>query len=259
MKLLVGLGNPGAKYANNRHNVGFMAVDAIADAHGFGPWRSKFSGLISEGRSGGDKVLLLKPETFMNLSGDSVQAAIGFYKLELDDVIVLHDELDLAPGKLRVKTGGGHAGHNGLRSIDAHLGPGFTRVRIGIGHPGDKRLVSNYVLGDFSKYDSDWLEPMLAGIAEGADDLVRGDSGGFLNAVGRRLAPKKPQKVAKKPESEKPAPVVEPDPEDERTMLQKPQHTSFSTISRSSRPSIELSSLRGCSATPRLRRPEQLS
>ncbi|WP_424928016.1 aminoacyl-tRNA hydrolase [Amaricoccus tamworthensis] len=226
MKLLVGLGNPGAKYAANRHNVGFMAVDAIADGHGFGPWRSKFNGVISEGRLGGEKVLLQKPETYMNLSGDAVQAAMKFYKLELGDVIVFHDELDLAPGKLRIKTGGGHAGHNGLRSIDAHLGPGFSRVRIGIGHPGDKRLVSNYVLGDFSKYDNDWLEPMLDGISEGADDLVRGDNSGFMNAVARRLAPNKPQKQAKAPEAKpakKPAPVAEPEPEplDERTMLQK--------------------------------------
>ena len=178
MKLLAGLGNPGTKYARNRHNIGFMAVEAIAEAHGFGPWRSKFSGSVSEGRLGTEKVLLLKPETYMNLSGDSVQAAMGFFKLSPSDLIVLHDELDLVPGKVRVKTGGGHAGHNGLRSIDAHVGPDFTRVRLGIGHPGDKRLVSNYVLGDFAKADEDWIEPLLRGIADGAPALAAGDGAG---------------------------------------------------------------------------------
>ena len=142
MKLFVGLGNPGASYARHRHNIGFMAVDAIAAAHGFGPWRAKFQGQIAEGRLGPEQVLLLKPGTYMNLSGDSVRAAMGFYKLEPADVVVFHDELDLAPGRVRVKTGGGTAGHNGLRSLGAHIGPDFTRVRIGIGHPGDKRLVS---------------------------------------------------------------------------------------------------------------------
>lgn len=222
MKLLAGLGNPGAKYARNRHNIGFMAVEAIAEAHGFGPWRSKFSGQVSEGRLGTEKALLLRPETFMNLSGDSVQAAMGFFKLAPDDLIVLHDELDLAPGKVRVKTGGGHAGHNGLRSIDAHVGPDFTRVRLGIGHPGDKRLVSHYVLGDFAKADEDWLDPLLRGIADGAPALAAGDAAGFLNAVGLRRppAPTKPPTDAARPEAA-PGPPEAPAGQDRRSALRK--------------------------------------
>jgi aminoacyl-tRNA hydrolase len=155
MKLFVGLGNPGAQYARNRHNIGFMAADAIAARHGFGPWRGKFQGEIAEGRLGTEKVLMLKPGTFMNLSGDSVRAAAQFYKIPPEDIVAFHDELDLAPGRVRVKTGGGHAGHNGLRSIAAHMGPDFVRVRLGIGHPGDKRQVTAYVLGDFAKADAD--------------------------------------------------------------------------------------------------------
>ena len=162
MKLFVGLGNPDPGYARHRHNIGFMAADAIAAAHGFGPWRAKFRGQIAEGRLGPEKVLLLKPGTYMNLSGDAVRAALQFYKLEPGDVVVFHDELDLAPGRVRVKTGGGTAGHNGIRSIAAHIGPDFTRVRLGIGHPGDKRLVSNYVLGDFAKADAEWVDDLLA-------------------------------------------------------------------------------------------------
>ena len=224
MKLLAGLGNPGAKYARNRHNIGFMAVEAIAEAHGFGPWRSKFQGLVSEGRLGTEKALLLKPETYMNLSGDSVRAAMAFFKLSPDDLIVLHDELDLTPGKVRVKSGGGHAGHNGLRSIDAHVGPDFTRVRLGIGHPGDKRLVSNHVLGDFAKADEAWLEPLLRGVADGAPALAAGDGAGFLNAVGLRrpAAPPKPEMRAEpaRPEfvPDKAEAAVEPD---RRSALQK--------------------------------------
>jgi len=187
VKLWVGLGNPGASYARHRHNVGFMAVDAIAAAHGFAPWRAKFRGLLAEGRLGTERVLLFKPDTYMNLSGDAVRAALGFYKLEPSDLLVFHDELDLAPAKVRVKTGGGTAGHNGLRSIDAHLGPDFARVRIGIGHPGDKRLVSPHVLGDFAKADADWLEPLLAGIADGAPALAADDVQGFLGAIARRM------------------------------------------------------------------------
>ena len=186
MKLFVGLGNPGGAHARNRHNVGFMAVDAIAAAHGFGPWRAKFQGAVAEGRLGSERVLLLKPETWMNLSGDSVRAALRFHKLEPGELTVFHDELDLAPGRVRVKTGGGHAGHNGLRSIDAHVGPAFARVRIGIGHPGDKRLVSPYVLGDFAKADAPWLEDLLRGIADGAPALAADDAAGFLAAVARR-------------------------------------------------------------------------
>jgi len=196
MKLFVGLGNPGAGYARHRHNVGFMAVDAIADAHGFSPWRAKFNGLIAEGRLGAEKVLLLKPGTYMNLSGDAVRAALQFYKLEPADLVVLHDELDLAPGRIRVKTGGGTAGHNGLRSIGAHVGPDFARVRIGIGHPGDKRLVTNHVLGDFAKADADWLDDLLRCIAAGAPALAAGDTGGFTAAIARAAPEAAPERAA---------------------------------------------------------------
>ena len=155
MQIFVGLGNPGGQYAGNRHNIGFMAVDRIAEAHGFGPWKSRFQGRVAEGRLGGDKLLLLKPDTFMNRSGQAVGEAMRFYKLAAEDVTVFHDELDLAPGKCRVKTGGGHAGHNGLRSIHGHIGEAYHRVRLGIGHPGRKELVSGYVLHDFAKADGD--------------------------------------------------------------------------------------------------------
>ena len=154
MQIFVGLGNPGAKYAQNRHNIGFMALDEIANAHGFGPWKSRFQGLVSEGRFGSDKVVLIKPETFMNLSGQSVGEAMRFYKLTHDDITVFHDELDLAPGKCRAKLGGGHAGHNGLRSIHAHIGPEYHRIRLGIGHPGHKDAVARYVLNDFAKAEA---------------------------------------------------------------------------------------------------------
>ena len=172
MQLFVGLGNPEPEYAGNRHNIGFMALDRIATEHGFGPWRAKFQGQIAEGRLGSARVLLLKPETFMNLSGQSVAAAMRFYKLAPDAVTVFHDELDLAPGKCRVKRGGGHAGHNGLRSIHGHIGETYARVRLGIGHPGDKRLVSNYVLQDFLKADADWLDDLLRGVSDGAPALA---------------------------------------------------------------------------------------
>jgi peptidyl-tRNA hydrolase, PTH1 family len=225
VKLFAGLGNPGDRYARNRHNVGFMAADAIARAHGFAPWRTKFSAEIFEGRLGSEKVLLLKPQTFMNRSGDALQAAAGFYKLGPADITVFHDELDLSPGRLRVKTGGGHAGHNGLRSITAHLGPDFQRVRIGIGHPGNRNLVSNYVLGDFAKFEQDWLEPLLDGIAEGAPALASGDAPGFLNAAARRTAPARPERP-KKPAPTPQAPDAAPEPDapseaDPRTLLQK--------------------------------------
>jgi PTH1 family peptidyl-tRNA hydrolase len=210
MKLFVGLGNPEPGYARNRHNVGFMAADAIAAGHGFGPWRAKFRGQLAEGRLGPEKVLILKPGTYMNLSGDAVRAALQFYKLEPGDVVVFHDELDLAPGRVRVKTGGGTAGHNGLRSIDAHIGPEFTRVRLGIGHPGDKRLVSNHVLGDFAKADAEWLDNLLRGVAEGAPDLAAGKTAGFLNAIARRMQRPAPAKPAHEPVSAEPAPAEEP-------------------------------------------------
>ena len=226
MKLFVGLGNPGGKYARNRHNIGFMAVDRIADDHGFAPWRNKFNGQISEGRLGSEKVLLLKPETFMNLSGQSVGEAMRFHKLEPQDVTVFHDELDLAPGKCRVKTGGGHAGHDGLRSIHAHIGPEYHRVRLGIGHPGRKELVSPYVLHDFPKAEIEgWLDDLLRGIGDGIGSLAAGDTPGFLNAIARRTAPARssssPKPAETAPAKPTPAPPPATDTPDDRTPLQK--------------------------------------
>ena len=167
MRLFVGLGNPGSKFAQNRHNIGFMVLDRIAADHGFGPWRRAFKGQLSEGRFGVERVLLLKPETFMNLSGEAVQAAMVFHKITPDQLTVFHDELDLEPAKCRVKHGGGHAGHNGLRSIHAHIGADYGRVRLGIGHPGHKDAVANYVLHDFAKADADWLAVLLVGLSDG--------------------------------------------------------------------------------------------
>jgi len=183
MLLFVGLGNPGAEYAKNRHNIGFMAVDAIVRRHSFSPWRSKFHGQLCEGTIGDEKIVALKPETYMNDSGRSVAACAQFYKIEPKDIVVFHDELDLAPAKIRVKIGGGHAGHNGLRSITAHLGPDFRRVRLGIGHPGSKERVTGHVLGDFAKVDREWLEPLLDDVAAGAGHLVARDDTAFMNAV----------------------------------------------------------------------------
>ena len=225
MKLFVGLGNPGSGYARNRHNIGFMAMDRIAEDHGFAPWKSKFQGEVTEGRLGSDKVLLLKPGTFMNRSGQSVQAAMQFYKLEPSDVVVFHDELDLAPGKCRVKQGGGHAGHNGLRSIHGHIGEAYGRVRLGIGHPGHKDAVAGYVLHDFPKADENWLDDLMRGISDGAAQLADGDTGKFMNAVALRVAPPRsstsPAK-AEKADVPKPKPKPEADAEpDTRNPLQK--------------------------------------
>jgi peptidyl-tRNA hydrolase, PTH1 family len=189
MKLWTGLGNPGARYAGNRHNIGFMAVDALARAHGFGPWRARFQGQVAEGRLGDQRITLLKPETYMNLSGQSVRAALDYLNLGPANLTVFHDEIDLAPGKLRLKSGGGHAGHNGLRSVHAHLGEGYARVRLGVGHPGHKDAVAGFVLNDFAKADQDWLGPLLDGICDGAPALANGDGAQFLNAVGLRLTP----------------------------------------------------------------------
>jgi PTH1 family peptidyl-tRNA hydrolase len=183
MLVIAGLGNPGAQYQNNRHNVGFMAADAIARRHSFSPWTKKFSGLIAEGTLDGEKILLLKPQTFMNLSGQSVGEALRFYKLTPADLVVLYDELDLAPGKVRIKTGGGAGGHNGIRSLDQHVGKEYRRVRIGIGHPGVKELVHSYVLGDFSKADREWLEPLIEAIGEHAGLLAKGDDNSFMNKL----------------------------------------------------------------------------
>lgn len=212
MRLWVGLGNPGAQYAGNRHNVGVMALDRIAAGHGFAPWRRGFQGRVAEGRLGDGKVLLLKPETFMNDSGRSVGEALRFWKLPLAAVTVFHDELDLAPGRVRVKHGGGHAGHNGLRSIHQHLGEGYARVRIGIGHPGHKDAVAGYVLSDFARADAVWLDDLLRGIADGAPALAQGDDARFLNAVALRTVPQRTDAKAR-PAAAPPAPEPAPEPD----------------------------------------------
>jgi len=189
MWLLVGLGNPGAKYKDNRHNVGFMAIDAIADRFSIVPFKAQYQGQLAEGRIGDQKVALLKPETFMNESGRSVGAAAKFYKIDPDHIIAFHDELDLAPAKIRVKTGGGNAGHNGLRSMDAHLGtPNYIRVRLGIGHPGDKDRVHSYVLGDFSKAEHVWLDPYFEEIGRQAELLITGKDSDFMSKVAYAIA-----------------------------------------------------------------------
>jgi PTH1 family peptidyl-tRNA hydrolase len=187
MQVWACLGNPGAQYALHRHNVGFMAADVIAEVHGFAPWTKKFRSLMSEGRIGRHRVLLLKPQTFMNDSGDAVQQALKFYKLDLDALTVFHDELDLAPMKVKVRTGGGLAGHNGLRAIDAIFGPNFRRVRIGIGHPGDKARVTRHVLGNYAKSEIDPLADLLAAIAAEAEWLAQGDDARFMSEVALRL------------------------------------------------------------------------
>ena len=183
MRLFVGLGNPGAKYAHNRHNIGFMAIDEIARRHGFAPWRRRFQGQTSEGTIDGEKVVLLRPETFMNESGRAVQEAANFFKLGVDDIIVFQDELELPPAKLRVKVGGGIAGHNGLRSISAHIGNEYRRVRLGIGHPGIKELVHGHVLSDFAKDDRPWVEALCTAIADNAGLLASGKDSTFQNKV----------------------------------------------------------------------------
>jgi PTH1 family peptidyl-tRNA hydrolase len=183
MLLFVGLGNPGARHAGNRHNVGFMVVEAIAKRHGIGPWRRRFQGVAAEGTIGSERVQLLLPGTFMNESGRAVAEAAHFYKLGLPEIVVFHDELDLPPGKVRVKTGGGVAGHNGLRSISAHVGNDYRRVRIGIGHPGVKELVHPYVLSDFAKSDREWVDALCGVIADNAELLARGQDASFQNKV----------------------------------------------------------------------------
>ncbi len=190
MKLIVGLGNPGEKYAGNRHNIGFMAVDELARGYTFGPWKKRFQGFAAEGQIGVEKCILLKPMTYMNESGRSAGEAMRFYKLPAADVIAIHDELDLKAGTVRVKTGGGNAGHNGLKSLSAYIGNEYTRVRLGIGHPGDKALVTNYVLQDFAKADRQWLTPLLEGIARGMARLVEGGEAAFLSEAARgRIEP----------------------------------------------------------------------
>ena len=183
MRLFVGLGNPGAKYAHNRHNIGFMAVEEIARRHGFAPWRRRFQGETSEGTLGDEKVVLLRPATFMNESGRAVQEAASFFKLGVDEIVVFQDELELPPGKVRVKIGGGIAGHNGLRSISAHIGNEYRRVRLGIGHPGVKEMVHGHVLSDFAKSDRPWVETLCEAVADSAGLLVTGRDSTFQNKV----------------------------------------------------------------------------
>ncbi|ABC24541.1 aminoacyl-tRNA hydrolase [Rhodospirillum rubrum] len=205
MKLVVGLGNPGPRYAGNRHNVGFMAVAALARRHGIGPFRRKFQAQVADGQIAGARLLLLAPETFMNASGQAVGEAARFHKIAPEDIIVLHDELDLAPGKIKVKQGGGAGGHNGIRDIEAHLGPAFWRVRLGIGHPGHKDRVLTYVLGDFAKAEEDWLAPMLDAVADHFALMLEGRPADFMSKVAAQTRPAekaKPLATAKPKEGE---------------------------------------------------------
>jgi len=202
MRLLVGLGNPGPRHAYNRHNIGYLALDDIVERQGLAGWRKRFHGEVAEGTIAGERVLALKPMTFMNESGRAVGEALRFHKLEPADVIVLYDEIELAPGKLRVKRGGGAAGHNGIRSIDEHIGPDFWRVRLGVGHPGLKHLVHPHVLSDFSREEEAWLDPLLEAVAKETPLLVKGDMAAFMSRVALALQPPKPKK-------ERPAPAPE--------------------------------------------------
>lgn len=213
MKLLVGLGNPGKKYARNRHNIGFMAVDDIAKAHSFGPWRSRFKGEVAEGLINGLKCLLLKPHTFMNLSGEAVREAAQFYKIPLENIIVFHDEIDLAASKVKVKTDGGNAGHNGLKSISSHLGNAYVRVRLGVGRPANKVDVPHYVLRDFAKADHIWLEELLCVISRHIGVLVAGPASDFMSKVAQDMRPiSAPQDgtPSQKADDEKPSKTLTP-------------------------------------------------
>jgi PTH1 family peptidyl-tRNA hydrolase len=203
MLLLVGLGNPGANYANNRHNIGFMALDAITSRHGFSAWRNRFQGVACEGTLGREKIVALKPETFMNLSGQAVGEAMRFYKIPTHAVIVIYDEIELVPGKVKVKRGGGSAGHNGIRSIDSHIGGDYWRVRLGVGHPGDKSRVHGHVLSDFGKADAEWLTTLMDAVSEYAPVLagelaLDGDGNKFMTKVGLKTNPP-PPRPEKKP------------------------------------------------------------
>ena len=192
MFLFAGLGNPGAKYAHNRHNIGFMAVDEIVRRHSFSPWRKKFQSEMSEGTLAGERVLVLKPQTYMNESGRAVGEAVRFHNIDLDHVYVFYDELDLDPGKLRVKMGGGAAGHNGIRSISAHISPDYKRIRLGIGHPGVKELVMPHVLGDFAKQDREWLKLLLESVADNAEMLTQGEDEKYQSKVHLAVYPPRP-------------------------------------------------------------------
>jgi peptidyl-tRNA hydrolase, PTH1 family len=203
MRLFVGLGNPGKDYALHRHNIGFMVATRMAEVHHFGPWKKAFQGDVCAGQLGTEKIILLKPQTFMNESGRSVGEAMRFYKLTPDDVVVFYDELDLEPGKMRVRMGGGTGGHNGIRSIGAHVGPDFWRVRIGIGHPGHKDRVTGYVLGNFAKADGDWLIPLLDAMIDTVPALAAGDDKKFMNDVALRINPPR-EKSEKSEKTDKP-------------------------------------------------------
>jgi len=202
MLIIAGLGNPGGKYAGHRHNIGFMAADEIVRRHAFGPWKSKFSAEISEGTLGGEKVMVVKPQTYMNESGQAIGELMRFYKEDISNLVVIYDELDLPPGKLRLKTGGGHGGHNGIKSIDAHCGKDYRRMRLGIGHPGAKERVTGHVLGDFAKWDQQWLDKLLDAIADNAGLLASGKDSTFMNKValdtGQNSDTQKKNKPAKK-------------------------------------------------------------
>jgi PTH1 family peptidyl-tRNA hydrolase len=195
MLVLAGIGNPGSGHANNRHNVGFMAADAIHRRHRFSPWTRKFQGQLAEGLLAGEKALLIKPQTFMNLSGQSVGELLRFYKLAAQDLTVFYDEIDLVAGKVRIKRGGGAGGHNGIRSLDQHVGKEYRRVRIGVGHPGVKELVHGHVLGDFAKADQAWLEPLLGAIADNAELLAKNDESGFMNRIAVALSKPSPDEA----------------------------------------------------------------
>lgn len=198
MLIIAGLGNPGNKYANNRHNIGFMAVDEIAHRHSFSPWKNKFQSLIAEGNLGGEKILLLKPQTMMNHSGQAIGEAMRFYKLSSDEVFVLYDELDLIEGKARFKTGGGAGGHNGIRSTIDHCGKEFHRLRLGIGHPGHKSKVTKHVLGDFAKADHDWLQPLLQAIGDNAELIGTNNQSSFMNKLALAVRGEEKPKSVKK-------------------------------------------------------------
>lgn len=234
MLIIAGLGNPGSKYAGNRHNVGFMAVDAIQRRANFSPWSKKFKAEISEGEIDGEKVLLMKPQTFMNLSGEAVGEAMRFYKLTPANIVAIYDELDLAPGRTRLKTGGGHGGHNGIKSLDAHCGKEYRRLRIGIGHPGSKEQVHNHVLGDFAKSDRVWLEPLMDAIADNAGMLVRSEDSQLMNKL--TLA------VGGKPEAEKPVKQENPARQEKTAQPAKPAGKSHIHQARSGgKPSLPTS------------------
>ncbi len=215
MRLLVGLGNPGPRHARNRHNIGFMAVDEVVRRYGFGPWRTRFQGRIAEGRVGGEKLLALQPQTYMNESGRAVGEILRFYKLEPEQAVVLHDEIDLKPGKVKVKLGGGPGGHNGLRSIDDHIGRDYWRVRLGVGHPGDKDLVHGHVLHDFAKADEDWLGKLLEAVATELPLLLAGDERTFMSKVNQVQVPPRPKPPRPKPPQSKPSCEPEATPEAE--------------------------------------------